>query len=614
MDKEIIRQIRERLEEYLLQKGIPLRKNFQCLNPAHEDSNPSMCYYRDGKNVHCFSCGATYDIFDLIGLDYHLSDFASQFQKACHLFGFASSKPPAAPAVVPAPAPADRGQELAQLRARSNGEMSYFYARGITEDSCQKYGLFQAGERAYFPIWEAARCTGWVGRGVLEEVRPKYKNSPGPIGVWNGGLLQQEVGGDLYVTEGIIDAICLEQLGRQAMALCGSQNISKFLTLCQESRRTSNLFRFVICGDPDAAGQKMNESLCSGLKELGFTAAVLELSPEDGDIGALYLSNRMKLEAALEEVQFPDEAAAYSATAAASSLDLFFAEAKIRAAKGAVSSGFSALDQILDGGFYPGLYILGAISSLGKTSFILQIADHIAEAGHDVLFFSLEQSRFELIAKSLSRTSALLDQEDRKNAFTARQLLSGRWENTLHREQFLNRVQDRYRQRGANIFLAEGVADIGAEEIRQWVSRHLRHRRPPVVFIDYLQILKASDARMTDKQNVDRAVVELKRISRDFDIPVIAVSSFNRENYRVSVSMEAFKESGAVEYSSDVLFGLQLLGAGTKEFDYNAEKARDPRRVELVMLKNRNGIPYAKIGFKYYAKFNLFEETGQMIR
>lgn len=86
--------------------------------------------------------------------------------------------------------------------------------------------------------------------------------------------------------------------------------------------------------------------------------------------------------------------------------------------------------------------------------------------------------------------------------------------------------------------------------------------------------MKPSDPRATDKQNTDRAVVELKRISRDFDIPVFAVSSFNRENYRNAVSMEAFKESGAVEYSSDVLFGLQLAGAGEQGFDVNAAKAR----------------------------------------
>ena len=60
-----------------------------------------------------------------------------------------------------------------------------------------------------------------------------------------------------------------------------------------------------------------------------------------------------------------------------------------------IPTGFSNLDKILEGGLYEGLYIVGAISSLGKTTLITQIADQIAEAGEDVLIFSLEMARSE---------------------------------------------------------------------------------------------------------------------------------------------------------------------------------------------------------------------------
>jgi replicative DNA helicase len=73
--------------------------------------------------------------------------------------------------------------------------------------------------------------------------------------------------------------------------------------------------------------------------------------------------------------------------------------------------------------------------------------------------------------------------------------------------------------------------------------------------------------------------------------------------------MEAFKESGAIEYSSDVLIGLQLKGAGQKDFDINAEKNKHPRNVELVILKNRNGVTGGKVSYKYYSMFNYFEEV-----
>ena len=63
--------------------------------------------------------------------------------------------------------------------------------------------------------------------------------------------------------------------------------------------------------------------------------------------------------------------------------------------KGAgTKSGYDNLDAITS--LYPGLYVLGAISSLGKTTFAHQMADQIARAGHPVIFFSLEQNTLEL--------------------------------------------------------------------------------------------------------------------------------------------------------------------------------------------------------------------------
>jgi DNA primase len=61
--------VKDKLEEYLAKKGINTKKNFSCLNPNHEDKNPSMAYHEETKRVKCFACGVSYDIFDLIGID-----------------------------------------------------------------------------------------------------------------------------------------------------------------------------------------------------------------------------------------------------------------------------------------------------------------------------------------------------------------------------------------------------------------------------------------------------------------------------------------------------------------------------------------------------------------
>ena len=94
-----------------------------------------------------------------------------------------------------------------------------------------------------------------------------------------------------------------------------------------------------------------------------------------------------------------------------------------------LSTGFTNLDEYLDGGLYDGLYILGAISSLGKTTFAIQIADYLSSQGHDVLYISLEMSRYEIMAKSISRHTYLSckkNSEDMYNPKSQGQILDGK--------------------------------------------------------------------------------------------------------------------------------------------------------------------------------------------
>lgn len=141
--------------------------------------------------------------------------------------------------------------------------------------------------------------------------------------------------------------------------------------------------------------------------------------------------------------------------------------------------------------------------------------------------------------------------------------------------------------------------------------------------IDYLQIIDPSNEQqfLTDKQITDKNVKALKIISRDFNTTVIGISSFNRDNYSSVVNMASFKESGAIEYSSDVLIGLQYKdmaeAAGDKVkaqgvADKAAEDAKNRRSVavQLKILKNRNGSK-GTVDFDFYPMFNKFKEKQQ---
>ena len=289
-----------------------------------------------------------------------------------------------------------------------------------------------------------------------------------------------------------------------------------------------------------------------------------------------------------------------------------------------ISTGFEDLDKILDGGLNAGLYVVGAVSSLGKTTFCLQIADNIAKSGRDVLIFSLEMARSELMAKSISRLTFLLDKKNGEKSKTTRGILkSGLYKLCDDEERtLLDDAMKCYKTYADHIYIIEGVGNVSSAKIRERVKNHIdATSRVPIVIVDYLQIIAPNigDMRATDKQIVDRAVLNLKRLSRDYSTAVIAISSFNRDNYWQSVNLTSFKESGAIEYSSDVLIGLQYECMEYKEKENEENRKNRIRqaieditknkshKIQVKVLKNRNG-SRGSINLDFFPMFNTFKK------
>jgi len=288
-----------------------------------------------------------------------------------------------------------------------------------------------------------------------------------------------------------------------------------------------------------------------------------------------------------------------------------------RANRTAIKTGFDVFDYHLGGGLFEGLYCIGAVSSAGKTTIVLQMADYISAQGTDVLFFSLEMSVFELMARSISRNTYLLSSKDgRSNDRLAKgtlDILDGSRYKDYAKEQIkvIKEAIIEYEKSHKNIYICEGVGDISVNTIRNEVKAHIdRTGRIPVVIVDYLQILSPHNDRASDKQNMDKSIVELKRLSRDFKTPVIAISSLNRASYGkanakdnstetdIDSEMTAFKESGGIEYSCDVLIKLSTT-----------DKSNPERDISLSILKNRNGTPTKDLSYKFFAKYNYFSEN-----
>ena len=253
----------------------------------------------------------------------------------------------------------------------------------------------------------------------------------------------------------------------------------------------------------------------------------------------------------------------------------------------------------------------------------MQIADNIAQSGNSVLFFSLEMSENELIARSLSRLSMINSMEVYKSATyakTTRGILLGRYNDT--ESKLISKSIEQYSVFGENLFITEGIGNVGVQAIKDKTELFLKEKgKPPVIVIDYLQILAPYDLKMTDKQNTDKNVLELKRLSRDFGVPILGISSFNRESYRAPVGMASFKESGAIEYSSDVLIGLQYDGWDYRKGEKDTErftrlheisenmralaKQGAAQPIQAKILKNRNGLKDDLL-FDFFPRFNYF--------
>lgn len=638
--------LKEQLVDFLEERNINVRKNFICLNPEHPENTPSMSYDARRNKAHCFGCGADYDIFNLIGIEYGLSDFQSQFKKACELYDVRVEQN-ALGCNVTSNATVTHGnetdidkeldieEEKKKNKCESEGikvnvieyyqsceatvhQTDYFKERGLNAETIKTFSLgYDAkNKRAIIPVSREF----YLSRSLTDK---RFFNPPGAKSVIFNLKTLQKRNKPIFVVESAFCALSVIQCGGRCIGLNGLNNIGQLIEVIKKHDLTD--LKLIVSLDNDDAGRKASYDLMEKLKEENIQAIVYNLSDECKDPNELLMKDASRLKANvsdaeaefdkhLEELQKQrDEEEQrikqeYQATSALGHLQAFI-DGIATVNTEYVPTGFTGLDNTLGGGLFEGLYFVGALSSLGKTTFTLQIADQIAKQGKDVLIISLEMARSELMAKSISRITSTIDF---RNAKTTRGITTASYYKYYSEEErvCINEAIQEYVTFAKNIFITESIGNTTVDEVRRLIDNHVKMTgNRPLVIIDYVQILRPLDPRMSDKQAVDYNVMELKRISREYKIPIIGISSLNRQSYKDKISMTSFKESGAIEYSSDILIGLQLKGAGEPTFDVDEAKAKEEREIELIILKNRNGKTGVKLDYVFTPKFNLFEEV-----
>lgn len=239
------------------------KRFFHCLNPNHIDNNPSMMFTNKYNICKCFSCGASYDIYDLIGLDYDLHNFKEQLEKVQELY--LEYVP------VKKEAKKDIDNKIYDYTNYYNKcfknryKTTYLEQRGITRELIDKYKIGYDEERqlVVFPINK--HC--YFARSVVNNDKIK---SRGSSDIWNKKYIKEN-NQLVYVTEGIIDALSLEVIDPnvKVMSINGVGNINSLVYALKENNFNGTIG---IVFDKDGAGKKATDELKKELAKINVNS------------------------------------------------------------------------------------------------------------------------------------------------------------------------------------------------------------------------------------------------------------------------------------------------------------------------------------------------------
>lgn len=597
---------------------------------------------KDGNGLKCFGCGFSGDIIDLTmqteGISFNdaLTRLAAELDIEIEPYkpgdgaGAATTafqredgiKTPRQQKTAQRPTQAaqrDFTDYYAQCRARLSdpAAVSYLNGRGISYQTAARYGLgfdpqadpAEAGHPTPRIIMPSTP-EHYVARSIDPNTEKRYakmNNKGGKPGIWNEAALYDAEAQEAFVVEGVFDALSLIEAGAAAVALNSTSNADMLIRKLEQQPTKKTL---IVCLDNDEAGRKATERIRQGAQMLKLSFTTAEICGSYKDPNEFLSQDREGFFSTVREVirqtgAKPDSIGYYIKNIMSD---------EIRDFRSNVKTGFENLDTLCTG-LYSGLYVVAAISSLGKSTFVHQMADQIAAAGTDVLYFSLEMSRLEMVTKSISRITA---QKNMETAVTALSIRKG-----VLTQNVLEASDEYARRAGERMSVVEGNFSTNISFIGDYIRRYiLQNDTRPVCMIDYLQILQPEDGdgrkQNNTKQAVDEAVTQLKRLSRAMNLTIIVICSVNRANYLTPIDFESLKESGNIEYGADVIWGLQLhcLTADPvfeREGDIKKKrekvkeaKAETPRKIDVVCLKNRYGVSSYSCSFDYYPAFDLF--------
>ena len=269
------------------------------------------------------------------------------------------------------------------------------------------------------------------------------------------------------------------------------------------------------------------------------------------------------------------------------SLDNIEAASRNKGAVTGIATGFYDLDYKTAGLQPSDLVLLAARPSMGKTAFVLNIAEHIAVKNKiTTAIFSLEMSKTQLVNRILSMNSRVDAQVLRTG-----NLEDSDWANLMESARII----------GESGLIIDDTPGISITELRSKCRKFKLEQNLGLVIIDYLQLMSASGRSESRQQEISEISRSLKALAREINCPVVALSQLSRavekrDDKRPMLS--DLRESGAIEQDADAVMFIY------RDEYYNKESP-EAGITEIIIAKQRNG-PTGTVKLGWQAEYTKF--------
>lgn len=264
-----------------------------------------MSFDKKHNSVHCFGCGATYDIFDLVGLEYNLTSGADKFRKTYEALGISlgdqATRFPKQTAANPTAGhnqPADDYTKDFQKWRADASNCNYLQTRGISQKVCSR---FQIGYCASWKSPTAPRMKpkpviiiptssqSYIARSIHPNEPKQYRfMKVGASRLFHIDALYNKQDKPAFIVEGEIDALSVMEVDGESVALGSTANTRLLIDTCKKKAPALPL---ILCLDNDEAGQKATKTLKEELDKLGVPY-LIKTAPNEKDPNAALMNDR----------------------------------------------------------------------------------------------------------------------------------------------------------------------------------------------------------------------------------------------------------------------------------------------------------------------------------